>query len=112
MKVYRITNRATRETQEVQADNASDACRQCGWLIGSCYVEELTEKRQKALDSVTYASRNLIYAFQDGDTIPGEAEWLEHELERAVRRALNVGCTTDEIAAAQVAAAEEATCGA
>jgi len=108
MKVYRITNRATRETQEVQADNASDACRQCGWLIGSCYVEELTEKRQKALESVQYASRNIIYAIQAGNTVPGESEWLERELERAVRRALNVGCTTDEIANAQVAAAEEA----
>jgi len=60
----------------------------------------------KALSNVQRAARNLVYALEDG-TIPGELEFLQRELERAVRRAYAAGCTKDMVRKAQVAALDK-----
>jgi hypothetical protein len=36
---YIVRNRRTREVQRVKADNAQDACKACGWMIGDCFVQ-------------------------------------------------------------------------
>jgi len=36
---YRITNRITKEIQNIRALSAQEACEALGWLIGNCYVE-------------------------------------------------------------------------
>jgi len=43
MPRYRITNRITRETFEVEAPFAQDACERLGWMIGDCHVRLLRE---------------------------------------------------------------------
>jgi len=40
---YRVTNRRTHETYEVEAPYARDACETLGWQIGHCYVQKLRE---------------------------------------------------------------------
>jgi hypothetical protein len=42
MKIWLIVNRITGEQRRVLADNAQTACEKCGWMIGYCYVKELT----------------------------------------------------------------------
>jgi len=39
MPRYRVRNRITGETYEVEAPFAQDACERVGWLIGNCHVE-------------------------------------------------------------------------
>ncbi len=43
MPLYRITNRITKETCQVEAPFAQDACERLGWVIGDCYVRLLKE---------------------------------------------------------------------
>lgn len=43
MPRYRITNRAKKETYEIEAPFAQDACEQLGWLIGECFVTCIRE---------------------------------------------------------------------
>ena len=43
MPSYRVTNRITKETYDVEAPFAQDACERLGWTIGDCYVELLRE---------------------------------------------------------------------
>ena len=43
MPRYRITNRVTGETAEVEAPYAQDACNRLGWMIGNCHVKLLRE---------------------------------------------------------------------
>ena len=43
IKTYRIENRITKEVMFIFDRNAQDACRQCGWMIGNCYVKILGE---------------------------------------------------------------------
>jgi len=43
MPVYRVTNRITKETYEVEAPYAQNACEKVGWLIGDCHVQQLRE---------------------------------------------------------------------
>lgn len=44
MPLYRITNRTIKETVEVQAPFAQDACERAGWMIGDCFVEMIVER--------------------------------------------------------------------
>ena len=60
----------------------------------------IPEAGTQALSNVRRAARNLIYALDDG-TIPGELEFLQLELERAVRRAYAAGCTEEAVRKAQ-----------
>ena len=41
MPLYRVINRETGETQEVEAPFAQTACEALGWMIGNCYVKPL-----------------------------------------------------------------------
>ena len=43
MPQYRIANRITHAVVDVEAPTAADACEQCGWLIGNCYVQPRPE---------------------------------------------------------------------
>lgn len=45
LKLYHVTNRITGERWLAITFNADDACKQADWLIGDCYVYEVTEKR-------------------------------------------------------------------
>lgn len=58
------------------------------------------EPKTSALNRLAYFARNVRYAVEHGATSPDEMRWLEGQVERATRRALQVGCTMDEIAAA------------
>jgi len=40
IKRYIVVNRITKEGMRVWAPSAYEACRQCGWLIGDCFVRE------------------------------------------------------------------------
>ena len=42
MNTYRLTNRLTRETCIVDAENAQAACAQMGWMIGNTHVLPVT----------------------------------------------------------------------
>jgi len=42
-KLYYITNRATKKRGLAVSDNAQDACKQLGWMIGDCFVQEAHE---------------------------------------------------------------------
>lgn len=46
LKIYEITNRNTGEKRYSVSDNAQNACKQLGWLIGDCYVNEQKPKYQ------------------------------------------------------------------
>lgn len=48
---YRVTNRVTKETQEVEAPSAQEACQRLGWLIGDCYIVKI----QKWADHTLYS---------------------------------------------------------
>lgn len=43
MPRYRVTNRVTKETTEVEAPFAQVACERLGWMIGNCHVECIRE---------------------------------------------------------------------
>ena len=43
MPRYRVRNRITKETHEVEAPFAQDACERLNWMIGNCHVELLRE---------------------------------------------------------------------
>ena len=43
MPLYRITNRITKETYQVEAPFSQDARERLGWAIGDCYVRFLQE---------------------------------------------------------------------
>jgi len=43
MPRYLVQNRVTKETYEVEAPFAQDACEKLGWTIGDCYVKLLRE---------------------------------------------------------------------
>ncbi len=36
---YKIMNRITHDTVEIEADSAQQACEVMGWMIGDCYVK-------------------------------------------------------------------------
>lgn len=44
-KLYEVTNRITGERWLAISDNAENACMQADWLIGDCYVREVTGQR-------------------------------------------------------------------
>lgn len=50
MPRYRVTNRITKETYEVEAPFAQDACERLGWLIRDCHVQLLREGPLSRLD--------------------------------------------------------------
>lgn len=102
MKTYRITNRETRQTQDIEAESAAQACRACGWLIGSCYVQELGSKRAQALKAVREASAGFALASVLGTASVVEMEDLERAVYRAVHRAFRAGCSFDEVTEAQL----------
>ena len=41
MPTYIVRNRKTRQVMRVKADNAQDACKACGWMIGYCFVQKV-----------------------------------------------------------------------
>lgn len=104
MRTYRITNRETRKTHDVEADSAQEACRRCGWGIGQCYVQDLGTKRAQALKEVKRASAEfaLASALGMGDVV--EIERLDRAVHEAAWRAFQAGCTFDEVHQAQVSA--------
>lgn len=42
MSVYRITNRITQETVEIEAASFHEACHKADWMPGDCYVQKVT----------------------------------------------------------------------
>lgn len=50
MPRYRVTNRITNETYEIEAPYAQDACELLGWQIGNCYVKLLREGPRSYLE--------------------------------------------------------------
>ena len=42
IKTYRIQNRITKEWRQVEHYTAAEACASLGWMIGDCYVREVT----------------------------------------------------------------------
>jgi hypothetical protein len=44
MPRYFVQNRATKESFEVEAPFAQDACQRLGWRIGDCFVKLLEER--------------------------------------------------------------------
>jgi len=102
VKTYRIQNRATRETQDVEAGSAAQACRACGWMIGQCYVQELGSKRAKALKAVEEASGRFALAAVTGVANVAQMEELEAAVYRAAWLAFEVGCSVDEVSKAQL----------
>jgi len=42
MKQYRLYHRSKKEFADVIASSAAEACERRGWLIGDCWVRELT----------------------------------------------------------------------
>jgi len=39
MPTYTVTNRITKESAQVDAPCAQDACQLLGWMIGNCHVQ-------------------------------------------------------------------------
>jgi len=39
-KIYEVENRVTHEKRRAAAYSADEACRDCDWMIGDCYVKE------------------------------------------------------------------------
>ena len=54
------------------------------------------EPKSNALNRLATMARNVRYAVEDGVTDDGELGWLEEQVERAARRALQAGCTMDK----------------
>ena len=53
MPRYIITNRITKDKDEVDAPSAQDACRKLKWMIGDCHVQLMKEKSPThALDAI------------------------------------------------------------
>lgn len=104
MRTYRITNRETRKTQDVEADSAAEACRACGWGIGQCYVQEMGTKRAQALKEVKRASAEFALASVLGMGDVVEIERLDRAVHEAAWRAFQAGCSFDEVHNAQVSA--------
>ncbi len=46
LKLYDVTHRETGEKWCAISDNAEDACKQAGWLIGDCFVVEVKPQRK------------------------------------------------------------------
>lgn len=53
MPLYKITNRVTHESHQVEAPYAELACEKLGWMIGFCHVqpghEQPAFKKQKKI---------------------------------------------------------------
>jgi len=52
-KLYEVTNRATGDKKYAVSDNAQDACKQHGWLIGDCFIYEQKPRRKPVPDHET-----------------------------------------------------------
>ncbi|MBA7563525.1 hypothetical protein ES708_05184 [subsurface metagenome] len=50
LKIYELTNKDTGERHLSVSTNAQDACKQAGWLIGDCYVNQQKPKRKAGGD--------------------------------------------------------------
>ena len=102
MRTYRITNRETRRTYDIQATSARAACESLGWHVGQCYVQDLGTKRAQALKEVKRASAEfaLASALGMGDVV--EIERLDRAVHEAAWRAFQAGCTFDEVHEAQL----------
>ena len=46
-RYYQVTERATGESARVHAESAQDACAKVGWMIGYCFVKELSVHRER-----------------------------------------------------------------
>ena len=42
MKKYRLYHRSHKLFKDIEAESAQEACEKAGWLIGDCWVRELT----------------------------------------------------------------------
>lgn len=42
MKRYSIEHRPDRNKALISAPSAQEACQACGWMIGDCYIREVT----------------------------------------------------------------------
>lgn len=52
MNTYRLIHRVTNEQQVVQAESAQEAAEKVGWMIGDCFVRDITSQaaRDNAID--------------------------------------------------------------
>lgn len=48
MKTYRVENRKTKISALVDAGSAVGACSKMGWLIGDCFVQEISNVKSFA----------------------------------------------------------------
>jgi hypothetical protein len=45
VKKYFVENRITKESAQVEAESAHEACTKMGWMPGDCYVREIPAKK-------------------------------------------------------------------
>jgi len=74
MPRYRVTNRATKESYEIEAPFAQDACRRLGWLIGFCHVALVREGPYSDLLQGPQRVKDDLKTAQDDDM--GDAEGI------------------------------------
>ena len=77
LKIYEITNRTTGEKHYLVSDNAQDACKQAGWLIGDCFIVEQKPSRKPSSDNHTHLlvkipCRLCSYQYAECVSPPGE----------------------------------------
>lgn len=51
LKIYEVTHRVTGQKHYAVSDNADNACKQAGWLIGDCFIVEQKPKRKPIGDN-------------------------------------------------------------
>lgn len=80
LKIYEIINQTTGEKSYQPATTAQDACKQAGWLIGDCYVNEQKPRRKPVPDHDTLILVKIpcqVCPFQYAECKkPAEAECL------------------------------------
>ena len=77
MRTYRVTNRETRRTYDIQAKSARAACESLGWHVGRCYIQEIGSKREEALKEVKRADVSTTPAHEPECDICRDTGWME-----------------------------------
>ncbi len=93
LKIYELTNKNTGEKHLSVSDNAQDACKQAGWIIGDCFVREVKPQRKARGDDHSALMVKIpcqVCPFQYGEcrkptkeecpvqpNAPGLKEWLK-----------------------------------
>jgi len=78
LKIYELTNKDTGERHLSVSDNAQDACKQAGWIIGDCFVREVKPQRKARGDNHSALMVKIpcqVCPFQYGECLkPAKAE--------------------------------------